>query len=739
MPQIISIKPFKPQKGGGEFSIHGNYSGNKPESRLVLLIKIKLDDGNVIDCVMKIFNSHWVRGQCLDNLIAEQYNLKVSDDKIITVDTPILSEYRHEEYIYKFFKKMSETDPIVNKHVLKLLGSGELDITGKKVTFQYDLDDGTKETINTVSSTRLWKLLSRNGYFITEDARYKWEPDVITTLGISPRDDIILKQRYILTQVEPNISLGNTRDVLRDLNNQDKTEQFMRSGIEVLNHLYNNYQFCHWDLHMGNYGIDTNDGSFIIFDFDLATINIPIQEDNAELISYVLGEDISEKEIITSRLRDTDWIHRAPNIGHLININFKKHILEKSIAIDDIDDTRVLKNLYYNFRDYYVHVFDIFRLVKWEFSRGYNLNVLRKNDYIEKILHKLLDIHELIPITIDPADYGWKWGRTRGGDIFKKLDRGEQMPLECEPRECLINLNQKQQLYLFENSIFFDIVMSDPLCPLFRAPPYNIKVGQADDHSIKSGTVLLWRNPLLPSQWTTQKSSSTGKEYFLNTASGDVQWTNPNGLDIVLKIKYEDGSTEMADGSTLPPPITIDESGAEESAGGSAATKDKIITTNSITIFDNNRWLQNWDKENSLLATGVSPPREDTAAYESLPLGIPLDELGVILEEEEESPQTVAFRHRLARLETPSPPSVSSRASPVRPDAATRGVLGAALSESAVSDMGRNAFYHLFLGQQGGGNNPYQFIYDYQTKRYVQINSRLGRLIIKNYVKQLKK
>jgi len=501
MPKLLSLKLSNPQIGGGDWQLTDNFSGEKSKQRLVLLGNIETDDGNQQRCVMKIFSSYWVKlpweeeQRCIDNLFTSGSSIKLSDKTSIVIDDPILNVYRHEEYIYRIFKELGNYDPIVKEHVLGLLGSGEIniDIQRRKTDFTY----GGETIIPPIQTGRgdiLYELLSSNN-FITATGYHKitfnnkFKKDVkallynqlcnLSTISGSERQrrlgvlnentvEIILKPRYIITDAgytesgkhSPEeravaeksgrvLQLGNIKRTLlseknlrseRGLPIKNLGTIFIETGVKVLNHLYTKYQFCHSDLHRNNVGINISNGNFIIFDFDLSTINInaAVQVMSHSIDSrYILKKifDINTDRDIPNTdkiLRTTQWIGRVNNVKNLISAAFKTSLVmhdslhefwlpapnesvdlfTNGTPIINIPSDIILSTMikgYYAFRDYYIHSWDIFRFLSGSaprensvFAKGVIGNHSRGEGSVNyRSINKLFDVLDSSQVSLD--------------------------------------------------------------------------------------------------------------------------------------------------------------------------------------------------------------------------------------------------------------------------------------------------------------------------------------------------
>uniref|UniRef100_A0A6C0IXZ6 Protein kinase domain-containing protein n=1 Tax=viral metagenome TaxID=1070528 RepID=A0A6C0IXZ6_9ZZZZ len=211
------------QKGRGRLqSINEDYSGSdKRRERLVKNITLVFDNGTQLQVVIKIAP-----------FFEDQLNNYTENEDLGEI--VLSNDYEHESKIYNFFNE-KVNDKIVDKYVLKSYTGG-------------------------ISKNGDFKLNGETFNFIN----LKMSKD-LEELEQPPRT--IIGYVYIIT--EPMINIKTFYDTKPK--DETKLKKFITTTFNTLSHLYNTYEFCHWDFHAQNTKFNELTGEILIFDFDLST------------------------------------------------------------------------------------------------------------------------------------------------------------------------------------------------------------------------------------------------------------------------------------------------------------------------------------------------------------------------------------------------------------------------------------------------------------------------------------
>jgi hypothetical protein len=212
------------QKGRGKIeTINDDYSGSRKRlERLVKNITLLFDNGKQLQVVIKI--APFFEDQLHNNTENEDLG-----------EIVLSNDYEHESKIYNFFNE-NVNDKVVDKYVLKsytggISKNGDFKINGETFNF-----------INLKMSKDLEELKQ-------------------------PKRTII---GYVYIITEPMINIETFSDTKPK--DETKLKKFITTTFNTLSHLYNTYDFCHWDFHAGNTKFNESTGEIVIFDFDLSTI-----------------------------------------------------------------------------------------------------------------------------------------------------------------------------------------------------------------------------------------------------------------------------------------------------------------------------------------------------------------------------------------------------------------------------------------------------------------------------------
>lgn len=220
LPKAREIKRQSGGNGNGIEDIH-DVSGAKKSERLVFMFKIA---NSPLKYCMKIVNN---------------------DDA-----------YINEIKIYQRLKKINQTDGYIADRVLDIKGYGFVspNINNTK-SFDIIIDN---ETINITSMS--------NASMISAIINYQ-ELNPVVIYFITPKNDDYVTLESLMSKssgyktVEKNVC-----DLCSEL-------------IRLLYYLNSNYDFVHWDLHFDNLLVLKSATNFLLYDFDLSTIDtVPSNE-----------------------------------------------------------------------------------------------------------------------------------------------------------------------------------------------------------------------------------------------------------------------------------------------------------------------------------------------------------------------------------------------------------------------------------------------------------------------------
>ena len=211
------------QKGRGKIQTIGkDYSGStKRFERLVKNITLLFDNGAQLQVVIKI--APFFEDQLRNNTENEDLG-----------EIVLSNDYEHESKIYNFFNE-NVNDKVVDKYVLKSYTGG----ISKNGDFKLN-----GETFNFINLK------------MSKDLEELKQPER-TIIG------------YVYIVTEPMINIETFIDTKPK--DETKLKKFITTTFNTLSHLYNTYDFCHWDFHTGNTKFNQLTGEIVIFDFDLST------------------------------------------------------------------------------------------------------------------------------------------------------------------------------------------------------------------------------------------------------------------------------------------------------------------------------------------------------------------------------------------------------------------------------------------------------------------------------------